>query len=108
MRSNFKNVSAKRKDLRPLKPMSLADKLRESQSNSGDGSDASSDSKTEDLRTALDTAVRGLNWLNDMFLVRESKLQDELRKMQEDKEKMGFVLQQLIGDDRLNGNVVIQ
>lgn len=107
MRSNFKNVSGKRKDLRPIKALTLAEKLRESQSSSGEGSDGSSETKTEDLRSALDTAVRGLNYLNDMFAVRESKLQEELKKMQEDKERMGLVLQQLIGDDRLSGRLTV-
>ncbi|TFK24233.1 hypothetical protein FA15DRAFT_619675 [Coprinopsis marcescibilis] len=98
IRSNFKRLANNRKNLRPLKPVSIVEKLLESQSTSGDGSDGSSESRAEDLRRALETACGSLNLLNGMYEMRETRWQEEMKRMQEDKEKMALVLQQVLGD----------
>ncbi|EAU82327.1 hypothetical protein CC1G_06637 [Coprinopsis cinerea okayama7 len=103
MRSNFKRLATQRKNLRPLRPMSIAEKLLESQSASGDGSDGSSESRADDLRRALETALGSLNLLNGMYEMRETRWQEEMKRMQEDKERMSVVLRQVLGDFQQNG-----
>ena len=96
VRSGFKRLSAQRKNLRPAKHQSI-EKLLENQSISGDGSDGSNESRAEDLRKALGVALDSLNMLNGMYEMRETRWQEEMRRMQADKEKMSLILNQVLG-----------
>lgn len=96
IRSGFKRLAAQRKNLRPAKHQSL-EKLLENQSISGDGSDGSNESRAEDLRKALGVALDSLNMLNGMYEMRETRWQEEMRRMQADKEKMSLILNQVLG-----------
>jgi len=94
----FKRLIVQQKKTRPLKAMTMVEKLIESQSNAGDGSDGSSESRTEDLRRALDTALGSLGLLNEMYEMRDARWQEEVKRMQEDRLKMSLVLRQVMGD----------
>ncbi|KAJ2912251.1 hypothetical protein MD484_g8162, partial [Candolleomyces efflorescens] len=97
IRSSFKRLAKQRKNIRPVKPQSLAEKLLESSSVTGDGSDGSNESRAEDLRKALEMALGSLNVLNGMYERRESRWQEEMKKMQHDKEQVSFYLNQVLG-----------
>ncbi|KAF6743048.1 hypothetical protein DFP72DRAFT_935716 [Ephemerocybe angulata] len=99
MRAGFKRLTVQRKNLRPSKPQFLrADSFLEGQSSlNGDGSDGSTESREEDLKKALEVALGSLNMLNGMYEMRESRWQEEMKRMQEDKEKMAFYLNQVLG-----------
>lgn len=96
VRSSFKRLATQRKNIRPAKHQSL-EKLLENQSLSGDGSDGSTESRAEDLKKALGVALDSLNMLNGMYEMRETRWQDEMRRMQADKEKMSLILNQVLG-----------
>ena len=101
LRRNFKRLSTQHKNMRPVKSKTLADKLLESQNLlTGDGSAAASnpEAREEQLKKALEMALGSLNMLNGMYEMRESKWQEEMRRMQEDKEKMSMVLNQVLGN----------
>ncbi|RXW22628.1 hypothetical protein EST38_g3233 [Candolleomyces aberdarensis] len=97
VRSSFKRLATQRKNIRPVKPQSLAEKLLETSSMTGDGSDGSNESRAEDLRKALDMALGSLNYLNGMYEMRENRWQEEMKRMQEDKEKASLILNQVLG-----------
>jgi hypothetical protein len=50
------------------------------------------------LKKTLEVALGSLNMLNGMYEIRESRWQQEMTRMQEDKEKMSLVLNQVLGN----------
>ncbi|KAJ4467865.1 hypothetical protein J3R30DRAFT_3832464 [Lentinula aciculospora] len=97
VRAGFRQVAAQRRISRSHKA-SLVDRFLNASSGSGDGSDGSSESNKEDMKRVLDAALGSLNVMRDMYEQREARWVDEMRRMSEDRERVEFLLKQVLGD----------
>ncbi|KAH7905592.1 hypothetical protein BJ138DRAFT_1130399 [Hygrophoropsis aurantiaca] len=71
---------------------SLVDRLMLNSNGSGDGSDGSSESREEDLKRALETALGSLEW------------EDEMGRINDERESVQMLLHQILGGPMQNGN----
>jgi hypothetical protein len=107
IRAGFKQIASQRRRARTMRT-SLADRflLMTGQSigsgGSGDGSDGSSDMSStrreEDLKRALDAALGSLGFLGNLYEEREARWTEEMRKVREERERVAFLLTQVLGD----------
>ncbi|KAJ3972336.1 hypothetical protein EV361DRAFT_148691 [Lentinula raphanica] len=98
VRAGFRQVAAQRRASRSHKT-SLVDRfLNASSGSGGDGSDGSSESNKEDMKRVLDAALGSLNVMRNMYEQREARWVDEMRRMSEDRERVEFLLKQVLGD----------
>lgn len=96
MRSSFKQIASKRRVTRANK-ISLADRLMASSgSSTGGGSDGSSESREEDLRRALQSALGSLGALGNLYEQREARWRDEMRRISDDRETVELLLKQAL------------
>lgn len=98
LRTGFKRIAAQRRSTRSMKS-SLVDRLISCANSSGDGSDGSSESREEDLRHLLDTALGSLGMLGGIFEQRESRWAEEMQKINEDRERVELLLRQVLGEN---------
>ncbi|KAL0574547.1 hypothetical protein V5O48_007410 [Marasmius crinis-equi] len=96
VRSGFRKIAAERRSMRTRTKTSLADRFLMSSGGSGDGSD-SSESREEDLKRALDSALGSLGVLGNMYEQREARWMDEMRRISEDRERVEILLRQVLG-----------
>ena len=96
LRTGFKRIAAQRRSTRSMKS-SLVDRLMNSTTTSGDGSDGSSESREEDLRHLLETAIGSLGMLGGIFEQRESRWVEEMQRINEDRERVELLLGQVLG-----------
>ena len=90
MRHLFANVAEKRNAERS-DVSSIVDRLIHSTGNVGAGA------SEEDLRRALDTALRSLSTLGKLYEEREARWADEMRRNDYDREKVRVLLTQVLG-----------
>lgn len=95
MRRNFKTLASQRQATR-TPSVSLADRISQSGS-SVDGSQASSESREEDLRRALEAALGSIGAMGAIYEQREARWRDELRKLSEDRASIEMLLRQTLG-----------
>ncbi|KAJ3782779.1 hypothetical protein GGU10DRAFT_274890 [Lentinula aff. detonsa] len=105
VRTGFRQVAAQRRTSRSHKT-SLVDRFLNASSGSGDGSDGSSESNKEDMKRVLDAALGSLNVMRNMYEQREARWVDEMRRMSEDRERVEFLLKQVLGDGQTLQNSV--
>ncbi|THU91588.1 hypothetical protein K435DRAFT_780633 [Dendrothele bispora CBS 962.96] len=110
IRAGFKQIAVQRRRARTVRT-SLADRFLSvsghgSSGGSGDGSDGSSDlsstRREEDLKRALDAALGSLGFLGNLYEEREARWVDEMRKVREERERVAFLLTQVLGDKKDN------
>ncbi|KAJ3872784.1 hypothetical protein F5051DRAFT_144490 [Lentinula edodes] len=97
VRAGFRQVAAQRRTSRSHKA-SLVDRFLNASSGSGDGSDGSSESNKEDMKRVLEAALGSLNVMRNMYEQREARWVEEMRRMSEDRERVEFLLKQVLGD----------
>ena len=95
MRSSFKEIASKRRISRANK-ISLADRLLSTSRSSTGGSDGSSESREEDLKRALQAALGSLGAVKGIYEQRELRWRDEMRRINEDRETVEFLLKQAL------------
>lgn len=95
IRAGFAEVAARR---RASRSASLLEQLSRASSSPRDGSPSSSnESREEDLRRALDTALGSLRTLGSLYEQREMRWVEEKHRLDDDKEKVQLLLKQVLG-----------
>ncbi|KAI0260896.1 hypothetical protein BC834DRAFT_897936, partial [Gloeopeniophorella convolvens] len=95
IRESFAGVAARRRTSRSLP---LLEQLSKASASSRDGSpSSSSDTREEDLRRALDTAIGSLHALGSLYEQREMRWVEEKHRIDDDKEKVQLLLKQVLG-----------
>ncbi|KAF8890372.1 hypothetical protein BD779DRAFT_1785035 [Infundibulicybe gibba] len=98
MRAGFRRIAAQRRSTRSYKS-SLVDRFLINPGNSsGDGSDVSSESREGDLKRALGAALGSLGELNVIYEQREARWIEEMRRIDEDRERVALLLRQALGE----------
>ncbi|TFK35068.1 hypothetical protein BDQ12DRAFT_612424 [Crucibulum laeve] len=105
IRGGFKRIAAHRRTTRSHKS-SLIDRFLVPSSSSGDGSDGSSESREEDLRRALETALGSLGALGGIYEQREARWIEEMRRISEDRERVELLLRQVLGENHPLSNLL--
>ncbi|KAI0637523.1 hypothetical protein C8Q77DRAFT_1153257 [Trametes polyzona] len=105
VRRGFAALASQRRALRKAHRMSLAERLtsRSDASASADGSPGASSPGEMDLRRALETALGSLGALSAIYEQREARWRDEMRRQNEDRERVELLLMQALGPLALNG-----
>jgi len=99
VRSGFARFAAHRRTTRSHKSSLVARLLSSAaEADGGGGSDASSESREEDLKRALETALGSLSALGGIYEQREARWHEEMRRIAEDREKVGMLLTQVLGE----------
>lgn len=105
IRRSFRHVSAQRKMSRINHAMSIVDRLGlRSRSGSvsvdsmGQSDVGSSESREEELKRVLDAALVSLSTIGGLYEERESRWRDEMRKLNEERGRVDFLLTQTFGD----------
>ena len=98
IRTGFTRFAAHRRKTRSHKSSLLARLLSSSAEGDGGGSDASSESREEDLKRALEAALGSLSALGGIYEQREARWHDEMRRIAEDREKVEMLLTQVLGE----------
>ncbi|TFY75278.1 hypothetical protein EWM64_g8736, partial [Hericium alpestre] len=96
MRASFSKLANKRRQSRS-QMTSLIERISLASSSSGDGSPSSNGSKEEDLRRALETALGSLSALGNIYEQREVRWVEEMRRLDNDREKVQLLLRQVLG-----------
>ncbi|KAF8120714.1 hypothetical protein EV363DRAFT_1368461 [Boletus edulis] len=107
IRTAFKGVASRRHATRSrMTTASILERLRSSTSISGDGSDASSEAREDDLKRALETTLGSLETLRVIYEHRVSRWEEEMSRISDERERVELLLRQTIGvslQPRLNG-----
>ncbi|THH17590.1 hypothetical protein EW146_g3265 [Bondarzewia mesenterica] len=96
MRTAFGQLAAKRQAARSRVP-TLMERLSAASASSRDGSPSSSESKEDDLRRALETALGSLSELGKIYDHREVRWVEEMRRLDDDRQKVQLLLSQVLG-----------
>ncbi|TBU29180.1 hypothetical protein BD311DRAFT_661819 [Dichomitus squalens] len=105
VRRSFSHLAAERRAARKAQRMSLAERLSNRSDSSADGSPGSGTPGEVDLRRALDTALGSLGALSTIYEQREARWRDEMRRLNEDRERVELLLAQALGPVLLNGHM---
>ncbi|KAH7922877.1 hypothetical protein BV22DRAFT_1016446 [Leucogyrophana mollusca] len=107
IRNSFRTIAARRRAARSQgHGSSLVDRLMLNSSGSGDGSDGSSESREEDLKRALETALGSLGALRSIYDHRVARWEDEMSRINDERESVQMLLHQILGSSMQNGNGV--
>ena len=105
VRRSFRHVSVQRKMSRVSHAMSIVDRLglrsragSVSVDSMGQSDVGSSESREEELKRALDAALVSLSTIGGLYDERESRWRDEMRKLNEERGRVNFLLTQTFGD----------
>lgn len=93
IRSSFSSLAEQRRASRSAPKVSLVEQFSGPSSASADGSQ----SGEEGLRRALDAALGSLGALSTLYDQREARWREEMRRLSEDRERVGFLLGQVLG-----------
>ncbi|KAH9887672.1 hypothetical protein C8Q73DRAFT_656509 [Cubamyces lactineus] len=104
LRRSFSRLAVERRAARKAQHMSLAERLSSRSISSEDGSPGASSPGDMDLRRALDAALGSLGALNAIYEQREARWRDEMRKQNEDRERIELLLRQALGPVMSNGH----
>lgn len=104
IRNYFRGIAARRRASR-AKGTTLVERLLNSTS-SGDGSDGSSESREGDLKRALETALGSLGALRSIYDHRIARWEDEMGRINDERDRVEMLLRQTIGVGLQNGNVL--
>lgn len=96
MRQSFKKLAQQRQATRTPN-LSIIDRISQSGS-SVDGSQTGSESREEELRRMLDAALGSIGAMGAIYEQREARWRDELRKINEDRAHIEYVLRQTLGN----------
>ena len=77
--------------------MSLAERLSNHSDSSADGSPGSGTPGEMDLRRALESALGSLGALSTIYDQREARWRDEMRRLNDDRERVELLLRQALG-----------
>ncbi|GLB33229.1 putative thyroid hormone receptor binding protein [Lyophyllum shimeji] len=99
MRSAFSRIALHRRSTRSHKSSLIDRFLVGPSAASGSGSDGSSESREEDLKRALEAALGSLGALGGIYEQREARWHEEMRRVQEDRERVELLLRQVLGDN---------
>lgn len=93
MRTGFRQIASQRRITRSHKP--LVDMLMvRSESSDGDGTE----SREEELKSALGAALGSLSALGTIYEQREARWNEEMRRISEDRERVEMLLSQALGN----------
>lgn len=92
IRSSFSSLAEQRRASRTPK-ISLVEQLSSQSAASADGSQ----SGESDLRRALEAAIGSLGALSTLYDQREARWREEMRRLGEDRERVAFLLNQVLG-----------
>ncbi|KAJ7123190.1 hypothetical protein C8R44DRAFT_621142 [Mycena epipterygia] len=96
VRLGFRHIASQRRATRSHYS-SLADRFLISSNPSGEGSD---ESREEDLKRALGTALGSLGALKGIYEQREARWADEMRRITDDRERVELLLRQVLGEEQ--------
>ncbi|KAG2053768.1 hypothetical protein BDR06DRAFT_885301 [Suillus hirtellus] len=102
IRNSFRGIAARRRASR-AKGTTLVERLLNSTS-SGDGSDCSSESREGDLKRALETALGSLGALRSIYDHRVARWEDEMGRINDERDRVEMLLRQTLGVGLQNGN----
>ena len=98
VRRSFSHLAAERRAARKAQRLSLAERLSSARSeSSADGSPGSGTPGEMDLKRALEAALGSLGALSTIYEEREARWRDEMRRINEDRERVELLLQQALG-----------
>lgn len=103
IRSNFGALANQRRVMRTPNISIMDTLIASSTSGSVDGSQASSESREEDLKRALEAAMGSLGAMGAIYEQREARWRDEMRKLSEDRAHIEMLLRQTLGSPLPNG-----
>ncbi|KAJ7476961.1 hypothetical protein B0H11DRAFT_2234921 [Mycena galericulata] len=95
VRVAFQHIAAQRRATRSHHS-SLADRFLVSSNSSGDGTE---ESREEELKRALGTALGSLGTLKGIYEQREARWAEEMRRISDDRERVELLLRQVLGED---------
>ncbi|OSD01919.1 hypothetical protein PYCCODRAFT_1368324 [Trametes coccinea BRFM310] len=104
LRRSFSRLAIERRAARKAQRMSLAERLSARSDSSADGSPGGNSPGEMDLRRALDSALASLGALSTIYEQREARWRDEMRKQNEDRERIELLLRQALGPVIANGH----
>lgn len=93
IRSSFGHIAGQRRTTRSPN-ISLVEQLSTQSGSSADGSQSGSE---EGLRRALEAALGSLGALSTLYDQREARWREEMRRLNEDRERVGFLVRQVLG-----------
>ncbi|KAJ7579289.1 hypothetical protein C8J56DRAFT_965348 [Mycena floridula] len=98
LRMGFRQIAIQRRNIRSMKS-SLADRLLMPQNGSpGEGSIGSTETREEDLKRALNTALGSLGAMGRIYEEREARWREETRRINDDRQRIELLLGQALGD----------
>ncbi len=106
VRRGFSALATQRRAARKAQHMSLAERLSSRSDSSVDGSPGANSPGEMDLRRALEAALGSLGALSAIYDQREARWRDEMRKQNDDRERIELLLRQALGPVALNGHGV--
>ncbi|KAJ7667087.1 hypothetical protein B0H17DRAFT_1089270 [Mycena rosella] len=95
IRLGFRHIASQRRTTRSHQS-SLADRFLVSSNQTGEGSD---ESREEDLKRALGTALGSLGALKGIYEQREARWSEEMRRISDDRERVELLLRQVLGEE---------
>ena len=98
LRAGFSRIVSQRRSTRSHKSSIVERFLLPSSMSGGEGSDASSESREEDLKRALEAALGSLGALGGIYEQREARWIEEMRRVSEDRERVELLLRQVLGE----------
>ncbi|KAI0666107.1 hypothetical protein C8Q78DRAFT_985135 [Trametes maxima] len=108
VRRAFSTLAAERRAARKAQRMSLVEWFStRSAASDADGSPGTSTPGEMDLRRALDTALGSLGALSSIYEQREARWRDEMRRQNEDRERIELLLRQALGPALQNGHAQV-
>ncbi|KAM5540739.1 hypothetical protein V8D89_005770 [Ganoderma adspersum] len=97
VRRSFSHLASQRRASRKAQRMSLVERLSNHSDSSADGSPGSGTPGEMDLRRALESALGSLGALSTIYDQREARWREEMRRLNDDRERVELLLRQALG-----------
>lgn len=96
IRTAFKGIAGRRRASR-AQSTSIVERLLNTPTVVGEGSDAGSESRESDLKRALETTLGSLDSLRIIYEQRVSRWEDEMTRIADERQRVELLLRQTLG-----------